>query len=135
MRRRAWSCGVVSLLCLLAGCDRGANHIASVNGQILFNGLPARASIVSQPVNEKGESQGRPSTADTQVDGTFSLVYSENQQGALIGTHRVLISIYPLEREVGELDFQSRSHPVKVVRFTRQVTEDVPNRWTFPLTY
>lgn len=135
MGSRVWSALVLTLLYLCGGCSRSPHNIAPVDGRILFNGLPARASIVSQIVDEKGEPQGRPSTADTLADGTFSLIYTENQPGALIGTHRVLISIYPVEREVGEFDFQTRFRPVKVVRFTRQVAADTPNRWIFPLTY
>lgn len=132
---RALCCSLLGMLGLVAGCNRGPNNIAPVAGQILFNGLPARASIVSQLVDEKGQPQGRPSTADTRTDGTFSLLYSENQPGALIGTHRVSISIYPVEREVGEFDFQTRFRPVKVVRFTREVVADTANNWNFPLRY
>ena len=120
---------------LLAGCNRGPSNVLPVQGSVLFNGLPARAGIVAQAVDEQGKATGRPSTADTRADGTYSLAYAENQPGALIGKHRVTVSVYPLERAVDELSFQQRFQATKVVRFTRQVDSSKNNRWNFVLTY
>ena len=121
--------------CLLAGCSRSMANVAPVEGLVLFNGLPARAGIVTQGLDEKGKPTGRPSNADTHTDGTFTLTYSEHQPGALLGTHRVTVSVYPVERAEGELGFQQRFRPVKVVRFTRQVKTGMTNRWNFVFNY
>ncbi len=135
MSRVAWCYGLAGMLCLAVGCGRGAENIAPVEGQILFNGLPARASITTQAVDEKDQPRGRPSTADTRADGTFSLSYSEHRPGALVGRNRVTISVFPVEREAGEFDFQQRFRPLKVVRFQREVVANSENRWNFVLTY
>lgn len=127
--------GLMFTLSVLTGCGRAPDNIAPVEGQVLFNGLPARASLTAQLVDDKGQPQGRPSTADTRIDGTFSLGYTEQQAGALIGTHKVQISVFPLEREAGEFDFQQRFRPVKVARFTRKVESGDSNHWNFVLKY
>lgn len=134
LSRRALFYGLMGLL-VIAGCGRGTDQIAAVDGQILFMGLPARASITSQAVDEKNQPQGRPSLADTRTDGTFTLNYSEDRPGALVGKHTVTISIFPVERAVGEFDFQQRFRPVKVVQFQREVSSTSLNHWNFVLTY
>lgn len=121
--------------CLLAGCSGGTANVEPVEGLVLFNGLPARAAIVAQVVDDKGQPTGRPSTADTRPDGTFSLAYSEHQAGALIGPQRVTVTVYPVERAADELSFQERFKATKVVKLTRQVVAGETNRWNFVLTY
>ena len=121
--------------CWLAGCSRGTADIARVEGRVLFNGLPARAAIVAQAVTEQGQPSGRPSNADTRADGTFSLIYSEHQPGALIGMQRVTVTVYPVERAADEFSFQERFKATKVVKLTRQVMAGETNRWNFVLTY
>jgi len=121
--------------CVLAGCSRSPANIAPVEGQVLFNGLPARAAITAQVVDEQGKPTGRPSQADTRADGTYSLTYSENVSGALVGHQRVTVTIYPVERAADELSFQERFKTIKVVKVTRQVAVGEINRWNFVLTY
>ena len=120
---------------LVAGCSGAPANIAPVEGQVLFNGLPARAAITAQVVDEQGKPTGRPSQADTRADGTYSLTYSENVSGALVGAQRVTVTVYPVERAADELSFQERFKPTKVVKVTRQVVPGETNRWNFVLTY
>lgn len=127
--------GVVGAVCWLAGCGGGTASVAPVEGTILFNGLPARASVVAQAIDERSQPVGRPSSADTRADGLYSLIYAENQPGALIGTHRVTVTVYPLERAPGELSFQERFRALKVVKLTRQVAAGETNHWNFVLNY
>ena len=126
---------VLGAVCWLAGCGGVEANVAPVEGVVLFNGLPARASIVAQAVDERGQPTGRPSTADTRADGGYSLAYAEHQPGALIGTQRVTVTVYPLERAPGELGFQERFRAAKVVKVTRQVAAGEMNRWNFVLNY
>ncbi len=134
MRPLCWV--LLCSMCWLGGCSRGTTvNTAPVEGLVLFNGLPARAAIVSQGVDELDRPTGRPSNADTRPDGTYSLTYSENQPGALIGKQRVTVSVYPVERAADELSFQERFKAVKVVKLTRQVVAGETNRWNFVLTY
>ena len=130
-----WRWAVLWSFCLLAGCGRSAANTAPVEGLVLFNGLPARAAITSQAVNEQGQLIGRPSNADTRPDGTYSLTYTENQSGALVGKQRVTVTVYPVERAADELSFQERFKATKVVKVTRQVVAGETNHWNFVLTY
>lgn len=126
---------VFSSLLGLAGCRREISNIAPVDGVILFNGLPARATITAQSVNETGQMSGRPSTSDTTTDGSFSLLYADQQPGAVIGPQEVTISVFPHERGEGEFDFNQRFRPVKVVKFSRNVAAGANNHWKFFLTF
>ncbi|MDB5389708.1 MAG: hypothetical protein JWM11_5354 [Planctomycetaceae bacterium] len=130
-------CFIILLIlpCGLAGCQQATSNIAPVDGVILFNGLPARASITTQLVNEAGQMSGRPSIGDTQTDGSFSLQYGEQKPGALIGPQLVTISVYPHERAEGEFGFNQRFRPVKVVKFSRTVVAGANNHWKFFLTF
>lgn len=119
----------------LAGCQEAVLDIAPVDGIILFNGMPARASITAQAVNETGNASGRPSTGDTRPDGSFSLQYADQQAGALIGPQQLTISVFPHERAEGEFNFGQRFHPVKVVKLTRTVLPGSDNHWKFYLTF
>jgi len=116
------------------GCQRATSKIAPVNGVVLLNGMPARASITAQAVTDAGQLNGRPSTSDTLPDGTFSLQYREQQPGVLVGPQRVTISVFPHERAEGEFDFNRRFQPVKVVQLNRTVELGRPNIWKFFLT-
>lgn len=126
---------LVCSVCLVAGCSGGPENIARVEGQILFNGLPARAAITAQMVDGQGKPAGRPSQADTRADGTYSLIYSDETPGALVGPQRVTVTVYPVERAADELSFQERFKPAKVVKVTRQVVAGETNVWNFVLTY
>jgi hypothetical protein len=124
----AWTCG-------LTGCQGETSKIAPVDGVILFNGLPARATITAQPVNDAGQMAGRPSISDTRTDGSFSLQYGDQKSGALLGAQQVTISVFPHERAEGEFGFNQRFQPVKFVKFTRKVVAGKNNHWKFYLTF
>lgn len=123
------------LLALSSGCDRSDSPIVPTSGLILFHGLPARANIIAQPLGKNGEPIGRPSVADTREDGTFSLSYNEQQMGTALGLNRVTIRLFPMEREEGELGFQTRFKALKEVVFQRETVANRPNHWEFYLTY
>lgn len=125
--------GLFLAACSLVGCQEVASNVAPVNGVVLLYGMPARASITSQLVDATGRANGRPSTGETRSDGTFSLLYSEAQPGALVGPQQVTITIFPYERAEGEFDFNQRFKPVKVVKFNR-IVEANENTWRFQLT-
>ena len=116
------------------GCHRATSNVAPVTGVILLNGMPARASITAQIINAAGRPDGRPSTGDTQPDGSFLLQYNEESSGVLAGPQLVTISVFPHERAEGEFDFNQRFQPVKVVKFTRNVELGRTNTWKFFLT-
>jgi hypothetical protein len=135
MTRAGLTLILVACCIVLTGCQEAASDIAPVDGIILFNGMPARASITAQAVNETGNASGRPSTADTRPDGSFSLQYADQQSGAVIGPQQLTICVFPHERAEGEFNFSQRFHPVKVVKLMRTVLPGSDNHWKFFLTF
>lgn len=129
-----WNFVLMALIGILVGCQNQPTKLVPVHGVVLMHGMPARANITAQAVNEAGQPSGRPSTCDTRPDGSFSLLYGEGQAGALIGQQQVTISVYPHERAEGEFDFNQRFRPVKVARFRRQVEAGKSHSWKFFLT-
>lgn len=72
----------------LGGCGGAPTPpLAPVSGRVSKNGAPvANANVTFAPV-----SKGRPSSATTASDGSFTLLYVANQPGATLGKHRVTI--------------------------------------------
>ncbi len=75
---------VCSLACL-AGCN---SEVGTVSGRVTFDGQPVKhASVYFQP-----KDGGRASTAITDDDGNYKLMYKVGQPGAKVGTHVVKIT-------------------------------------------
>ena len=74
-------------LCLLGSGCGGNSEIASVSGTITLDGTPlAQASVTFQP------DKGRPSHGGTDDKGFYTLTYSMQEKGAVIGPSTVRIS-------------------------------------------
>lgn len=88
---RALALGAALALVGLAGC--GGPKIVPVSGVVKLNGEPYKGAIVSfQPVGSKGDNaEGRGSSAETDENGRFTLIYDGEKPGALVGMHRVRI--------------------------------------------
>ncbi|MBI3468310.1 MAG: carboxypeptidase regulatory-like domain-containing protein [Planctomycetes bacterium] len=85
------SCCGVSLILMIAlspvGCE-GGPELGIVTGTVTLNGQPVpNAFVVFTP---KGP--GRPSQTKTDAEGRFSLKFSGEREGALIGHHSVTVS-------------------------------------------
>ena len=130
-----WAILLGACLICLGGCQKTDARVVETTGRVLFNGLPARAAIVSQPLGKDGQPNGRAAVADTLEDGSFSLRYNEHQMGTLAGKQRFNIRVFPVERGESELGFQERFKAVKDVTFEREVVLNKPNHWEFHLTY
>jgi hypothetical protein len=87
----AFLIGCVAATFLSVGCGSGSETppLAPVSGMVSKGGVPVAGAIVSF----LPKSGGRPSSATTQADGTFSLMYLANMPGAPIGRHKVTIEI------------------------------------------
>ncbi len=72
----------------LGGCGGAPTPtLAPVSGRVSKNGAPiANANVTFSPL-----AKGRPSSATTASDGSFTLLYVANQPGATLGKHRVTI--------------------------------------------
>jgi hypothetical protein len=139
--RARWLLGlaVVSVM----GC--GGRTFAPVSGKVTLNGKPlAGATVVFQPVAPEGsiEAAGPGSQAKTDDKGEFTLKCATGENGAVVGKHRVMISL--LDTKVGESDERAPrgGWPLEnqvPVRYNDQteLTRDVPpggKRFEFALT-
>jgi hypothetical protein len=76
---------------LIAGCGESGPQVAPVSGRVTVDGQPmANVDVVFQP-----EQKGSPSYGRTGDDGSYTLGYKRGMEGALVGEHRISISISP----------------------------------------
>jgi hypothetical protein len=131
-----------SFLVLALGC--GGPKIATVKGKVTLNGKPlANALVTFQPIAPGGSIDAGPgSAAKTNAQGEFTLKAMTGASGAVVGEHRVLISVLtvgdtsgderpvrggpPLEETIPE-----RYNKESVLKFT---VKPGPNEANFDLT-
>lgn len=113
---------------------------ANIQGVVLYAGLPATAEVQCQPIDEKGKPQGRPAFGNTQSDGSYR-VWDATTDGrniagvsAATGHVAVTVTVHPLERGEGELDYRSKFKVAKVLRFERAVQPGKTLEWNFWVT-
>ena len=94
----------VAVLALAGGCGGDGRKIVPVSGVVRVNGEPAKNVVVSfQPLEEKaGDNPGRGSSAYTDENGRYTLIYDGEKPGALTGKHRVRISPQWISRNAGD---------------------------------
>jgi len=74
----------------LCGCDSGGPKIVKVSGTLTRNGKPVpNLEVYFMPT------QGRNSVGMADDQGRFSLGYTADQDGALVGTHTVFVVFNP----------------------------------------
>jgi uncharacterized GH25 family protein len=85
---------ILSLLIVVAmvsGC--GGPQMAPVKGHVTFDGQPVKeAQITFSPMGVDGQKEtGKPGTGFTDDEGNFDISTFKNYDGALVGTHNVLV--------------------------------------------
>ena len=74
-----------------AGCSNQP-HLIEVTGKVTMNGKPlGNVRVDFHPDPDKGTT-GISSTAKTDAEGNFKLLYQEKTPGAIIGHHRIVIT-------------------------------------------
>ena len=87
MNFRFLQLGMLALLISCCGCPSGSKDVGLVEGVVTLDGKPVdRATIIFYPA------EGRSSGGYTDENGHYSLIYSRDEKGALIGQHKVTIS-------------------------------------------
>lgn len=101
--RRMVIAGLVLGLLSLGGCGSSGRKIVPVTGVVTINGHPAKNVVVSfQPLSEKvDDNPGRGSSAYTDENGRYTLIYDGEKPGALTGKHRVRISPQWVSKQAG----------------------------------
>jgi len=125
----------LGMICGVGCGDRGP-AVAPVSGLVTLDGTPVEGAMVFfEPV-----AGGRSSTAMTDATGAFSLKYSAEQKGALVGDHVVRVTksrgaIYAdngqvVEKEIPELFPKSANVDSTLTAKVEKKT----NRIDFPIT-
>lgn len=86
-----FACGLAALA--LAGC--GGPTMAPVKGRVMLNGKPVKeAQVTFSPVGEAAQKEtGKPGTGFTDENGQFALSTFRNYDGAIVGSHSVLVMV------------------------------------------
>ncbi len=87
-RRQAVTAGVLILMAIV-GCGADSN-MRPVTGEVLFKGKP----VADAKVMFMSPSSARTSSGQTNAAGQFALTTFEDKDGAVIGEHKVAVSIY-----------------------------------------
>lgn len=74
-----------------AGC--GGSGMARVTGKVLFDGKPVKEAQVTFSPAGGGRETGKPATGFTDENGQFDLSTFKNYDGALVGSHNVLVMV------------------------------------------
>lgn len=124
-------------LLLLAGCTgcsdtTAESTLAEVRGQVTFNGRPVIAEITFQPAGD--DTHGRPSRANSTGDGRFTLQYSADTEGAVVGAHNVTITVPTIGDPANPTPGLGMQQAVKTARLVR-VVEPGTNQFHFALTF
>ena len=76
-----------------AGCRGGRLPVAPVQGKVLYRGNPLQfGGVMFQP------NVGPPAKGKISSDGTFRLTTYREGDGAVVGTHRVRITCFEIQR-------------------------------------
>ena len=90
LRSRNLPLAALPLLALVAGCGGDGPTIVKVTGRLTYKGQPVTNAILQfQP------EYGRQSWAQTDAEGRFKINYDRQQDGAVIGKHKVWVEIRP----------------------------------------
>ena len=84
---------IAVLLAALAGCSKSPYPLAEVHGKVTIDGAPVTAGRVMFAPIAQGESHeaGKVAIGQLQPDGTFVLTTYDEDDGAIVGDHRVVI--------------------------------------------
>ncbi len=98
MRRHSWTLAVLATLTVfpLVGCGGSqGREVANAQGEVTLDGQPISNVVVSFSPESTGPdgTPGKSATGITDEQGKFQLSTYEIGDGALVGTHRVTVSM------------------------------------------
>jgi len=88
-RTRLASALAALAICCHLGCSTKGPELGRVEGTVTLDGEPLPEALVTFKPKK-----GRPSLAETDADGRYSLSYRVDATGARIGTHKVTITTF-----------------------------------------
>jgi hypothetical protein len=127
---------IVSMLLFgVAGCQRGSGvPLGRVSGRVFFYGVPVRAELLFQPVDDTDAPTGRPSTGFADASGRYDLRFTESEAGAAVGRHLVTVKVHADADTSAALERPDAAVPIRITRVVRHVA-DGRNNFDFALNY
>lgn len=95
-----------ALLVAAAGCDSGPK-VVPVNGTLTYKSKPVANAVI----NFLPE-RGRQSWAQTDAEGHFKINYDAEQDGAVVGKHKVWIDYRPNSQSEQEAEMVGKAPPI-----------------------
>lgn len=94
LRGFRWAVCAAIVLVALGGCGRPAGvEFAPVTGRVTVNGQPLAAGTIHFVPDESKGTSGPMSTGVLQSDGSFALRGPGQHAGAMVGSHRVYLTL------------------------------------------
>lgn len=97
------------------GCGGGSDNltVGTVSGKVTHNGQPVNGGVVTFVPGSSGAKgpAGKPGTGNVGADGTFKLSTYGNDDGAVVGKHKVTYT--PPVVAIDEATHSENSKPVK----------------------
>ena len=107
--------GLLLGFALVFGLGCGSGKFAPVSGTVTMNGKPlAGALVIFSPIAKEGSIDAGPgSSGKTNDKGEYTLTSDTGRTGALVGKHRVSISL--MNQGTGESESDDRRRPGQLV--------------------
>jgi len=122
--RTCWHAAAAGLILAAAGC--GGPGLVNASGRLTYQGKPVPSTLVTFWPQEEGK---RASTGVTDDDGNFTLSYSRQEPGVLVGQHTVFL------RYDVSLDEELHKIPPKASKELKAVIAKYGDLKTSPLRY
>lgn len=102
------------LMAVCIGCDSKPYELAPVSGRITFDGEPLGGGVINlQPIAGENKTVGPGSTARCDADGRFTLKTLHDDDGAVVGEHRV--RVYSFSAETAPVTESDEGQPVEKI--------------------
>jgi len=122
--RYCWHLVVVAMVLAVAGC--GNNGLVNASGRLTYQGKPVPSTLVTFWPEEEGKWA---SVGVTDDEGNFTLSYSRQEPGVLVGRHIVFLKYdVSMEEELGKI-------PPKASKELKAVIAKYGDMKTSPLRY
>ena len=94
---KAWLGAVLVLTGFgLSGCGPGGPELADVEGKVTVDGKPVPNAQVTFIPSAPG---GSPSYGKSDAEGHYSLMFTRDKSGAMLGTHEVRVEVRKMSKD------------------------------------
>src|SRR5262245_66544643 len=116
--KTAHCCPLAAAAMVLAGIGCGNQGLGNASGRLTYQGKPVPSTLVTFWPEEEGK---RASTGVTDDNGNFTLSYSRQEPGVLVGRHTVFLKYHiSMEEETHQIPPRSEERRVGKVGEARR---------------